>query len=119
MLRGQLSQVRDLERAVGRLSAGTGNGRDLVALRMALEQIPPLKATLCGVGQASSLSPNELHEFRETNPDPGSREAGRMPVLRELESQIKEMPALVELISHPLVDTPPPPSQQPAPLSAV
>src|ERR1035437_246529 len=42
-LRAQLTQVRDLERTLGRLSAGNGNARDLVALRMALEQIPRLK----------------------------------------------------------------------------
>ena len=34
--RAQLSQVRDLERTLGRLSSGSGNARDLVALRMAL-----------------------------------------------------------------------------------
>src|SRR5208337_575630 len=42
-LRAQLAQVRDLERTLGRLSAGTGNARDLIALRTALEQIPRLK----------------------------------------------------------------------------
>jgi DNA mismatch repair protein MutS len=35
--------VRDLERTLGRLSSGSGNARDLVALRLALEQIPALK----------------------------------------------------------------------------
>jgi DNA mismatch repair protein MutS len=42
-LRAQLVQVRDLERTLGRLSAGTGNARDLIALRLALEQVPRLK----------------------------------------------------------------------------
>ena len=36
--RRQLVQVRDLERTIGRLSVGSGNGRDLLALRMALEK---------------------------------------------------------------------------------
>ena len=31
--RAQLAEVRDLERTIGRLSAGTGNARDLLALR--------------------------------------------------------------------------------------
>src|SRR5450631_1947683 len=44
--RQQLANVRDLERTLGRLSSGSGNARDLVALRMALEQIPALKRTL-------------------------------------------------------------------------
>ena len=55
--RTQLAQVRDLERTIGRLSTGSGNARDLVALRMALEQIPALKQILAAVGQASRLSP--------------------------------------------------------------
>ena len=55
--RAQLAQVRDLERTLGRLSSGSGNARDLVALRMALEQIPAVKGILQNVGQASSLSP--------------------------------------------------------------
>jgi DNA mismatch repair protein MutS len=32
-LRAQLAEVRDLERTIGRLSIGSGNGRDLTALR--------------------------------------------------------------------------------------
>src|SRR5581483_10362428 len=34
--RAQLGGVRDLERTIGRLSAGTGNARDLAARRLAL-----------------------------------------------------------------------------------
>ncbi len=48
--RAQLAQVRDLERTIGRLSSGSGNARDLVALRMALEQIPAIKGTMCEIG---------------------------------------------------------------------
>ena len=48
--RAQLSQVRDLERTLGRLSSGSGNARDLVALRLALEQIPTVKGILQSVG---------------------------------------------------------------------
>ena len=44
--RAQLSQVRDLERTLGRLSSGSGNARDLIALRLALEQIPAVKQIL-------------------------------------------------------------------------
>src|SRR5580692_1642430 len=44
--RTQLANVRDLERTIGRLSSGSGNARDLVALRIALEQIPHLKQTI-------------------------------------------------------------------------
>jgi len=51
--RQQLAKVRDLERTLGRLSSGSGNARDLAALRMALEQIPALKQILATVGRAS------------------------------------------------------------------
>jgi len=47
--RAQLAEVRDLERTLGRLSAGGGNARDLVALRLALEQIPQLRQTLAAL----------------------------------------------------------------------
>src|SRR5208282_5732114 len=53
--RQQLAKVRDLERTLGRLSSGSGNARDLVALRLALEQIPALKQILQNVAQASRL----------------------------------------------------------------
>src|SRR2546430_8789951 len=45
-LRACLKSIRDLERATGRLSQASGNGRDLVALKISLQQIPELKAEL-------------------------------------------------------------------------
>ena len=54
--RPQLANVRDLERTLGRLSSGSGNARDLVALRMALEQIPALKQILDRWMRASSIA---------------------------------------------------------------
>ncbi len=48
-LRDALKAVRDVERAIGRLSQVSGNARDLVALRTSLEQMPALET---GVGDA-------------------------------------------------------------------
>jgi DNA mismatch repair ATPase MutS len=45
-LRAALQPVRDLERTLARLSVGTGNARDLVALRLALQQVPQVRAAL-------------------------------------------------------------------------
>ena len=45
-IRAELKSIRDIERAVGRLSQASGNARDLVALKTSLEQIPKLKAEL-------------------------------------------------------------------------
>ena len=99
--RVQLASVRDLERTLGRLSSGSGNARDLIALRTALEQIPALRTTLASVGQASRLSPTSeiISEKNET---------GATPVLLEtLTAQLAEAPDLVELISRAIVEEPP------------
>src|SRR6202035_2497556 len=45
-IRTELKSIRDIERAVGRLSQASGNARDLVALKTSLQQIPKLKAEL-------------------------------------------------------------------------
>jgi DNA mismatch repair protein MutS len=107
--RGQLANVRDLERTIGRLSAGSGNARDLIALRMALEQIPALKQILQNVGQASSLSPSSSQGFPKLEVGTEKFETGGTPVLllADLKSQLTESPDLVELISRAIVDDPP------------
>jgi DNA mismatch repair protein MutS len=119
-LRAQLTQVRDLERTLGRLSAGTGNARDLIALRLALEQIPVLKATLREVGasarghscaqQLSSFTAGEDHAPQAAPPRSGQecpRADARPPLLDELEGRLAEIPDLVELIGRAIVDEPP------------
>ena len=97
--RAQLANVRDLERTMGRLSSGSGNARDLAALRMALEQIPAVKGILVGV-QASACPDEDKLKL--------GLQQGRVPALLcELESQLTESPDLVELISRAIVDDPP------------
>ncbi len=110
--RQQLANVRDLERTLGRLSSGSGNARDLVALRLALEQIPALKQTLATVGQVSRLSPISEKNFPKFE-DAENNETGASPVLLEnLATQISESPGLVELISRAIVDEPPLPIKE-------
>ena len=106
--RQQLANVRDLERTIGRVSTGSGNARDLVALRLALEQIPALKQTLQNVARASRLpSESSLGNISEEN-----AAAGTAALLCELESQIIELPELVDLISRAIVDEPPLPVKE-------
>jgi DNA mismatch repair protein MutS len=95
--RQQLTSVRDLERTLGRLSSGSGNARDLVALRIALEQIPGLKNTLSSVGQScrSALLEEEAAQQR------------RPTLIDELNSQLTESPDLIELVARAIVDGPP------------
>ncbi len=45
-LRNWLSEVRDIERLVGRVVYGNSNARDLVALKKSLEALPPVRDSL-------------------------------------------------------------------------
>jgi DNA mismatch repair protein MutS len=117
-LRVQLAQVRDLERTLGRLSAGTGNARDLIALRTALEQIPRLKQIVRELAKADAeksgptvdsdrsqlaASPVEGAEGGELR---STSEAGPS-LLAALEGRVTELPDLGELIGRAIVDEPP------------
>ena len=109
--RAQLAEVRDLERTIGRLSIGSGNGRDLLALRQGLEQLPKLRATLDVIGMrctASDLSPGL--GIASTGDVSEEIRDGVEPILvlvLELTAAITELPSLVELISRAIVDEPP------------
>ena len=110
--RVKLAEVRDLERTVSRLSVGTGNGRDLHALRLALEQVPALKAVGDDVRSHTSNAERgmrnaELSQSLLTSAP--TEETGSAPpsLLDELFAQVTELPALVELISRAIVDEPP------------
>ena len=105
--RQQLAQVRDLERTLGRLSSGSGNARDLVALRMALEQIPALKQILTTVGRVSPRAENLIHDEV-----PAREDACPTGLISELDSHISESPDLVELISRAIMDEPPLPIKE-------
>ena len=80
--RENLGRVRDMERTLGRLSVGSGNARDLVALRESLAALPTLKNTLEPVAIGTSL-------------------------LQRLSDQITELPELVDLITRAIEDAPP------------
>ena len=94
--RTQLASVRDLERTIGRLSSGSGNARDLAALRIALQQIPNLKLTLSSLN--GKESPSAL--IKEDKKPAHS-------LIEHLNTQTSELPALVETISRAIVDEPP------------
>lgn len=123
-LRAQLAQVRDLERTLGRLSAGTGNARDLATLRAALERLPDLKRlvrelTTGNAAEEGRRSERELCLLApaapgEQAPPPvqtlseGEVHVGGHPLLLEdLGGQVTELPDLAELIARAIVDEPP------------
>jgi DNA mismatch repair protein MutS len=104
----QLAEVRDLERTIGRLSVGSGNARDLVALRTALEQLPKLRTTLSEPEQASRRIPDQLGGLEASRPEPSRDEANEpTSLLRELTTAIQEQPQLVELIARAIAHEPP------------
>jgi DNA mismatch repair protein MutS len=80
--RDGLRGVRDLERTLSRLSVGTGNARDLVALKESLATLQGLKKILEPVAAGGSL-------------------------IQELAGQITELPDLVALVSRAIEDAPP------------
>ena len=101
--RRELGEVRDLERTIGRLSMGSGNGRDLNALRQAIEKIPALKSVLFMVGTRCRASSNAMLIEEETLKD-----ALHVPtLLEELSGQLAEAPDLVELLARAITDEPP------------
>ena len=98
----QLAEVRDLERTIGRLSVGRATRAISCALRLALEQVPEVKATLARLseqngGEASTLSDAVFQ--------PNGRDDSGL--LEELAAQLTELPELVELIARAIVDEPP------------
>ena len=111
--RRQLANVRDLERTLGRLSSGSGNARDLVALRLALEQIPALKQILIQV-EAGATGPvsNEGQGLLAPGPADETQPARPARLMAELDLQLSEAPDLVELISRAIVDEPPLPIKE-------
>jgi len=99
-IRGELKSIRDIERATGRLSQASGNARDLVALKMSLQQIPKLKGEL-----------QKLIERISFGKAPGVAEedgaVGELALPVELQTNIHEMPELAEKLEKALVEGPP------------
>jgi DNA mismatch repair protein MutS len=82
-LRAALSEVRDLERIIARISLGRGNARDLQAVANALRVVPELRSRLEGsVAQSSSLIASLLND-------------------------LQPLPELTEEIDKTIVETPP------------
>jgi DNA mismatch repair protein MutS len=109
--RTQLSEVRDLERTIGRLSVGSGNARDLLALRQGLEQLPKLRSTLNAVGTRSTASdlssPLGIANTGSLSEEIRDGVESVPTLVSGLSAAITELPSLVELIARAIVDEPP------------
>ena len=87
--RESFSEIKDLERLIARLNAGTGNARDVKALGRSLAALPAVK----GLAKAGGPSP--------------------LPALTaEIESHIALQPDLVELIDRAIEEEPPIPVKE-------
>ena len=95
-IRGELKSIRDIERAIGRLSQASGNARDLAALKTSLQQIPKLKGELQKLLDRVAFGANRVKE-----------EGNVELVAQRLQNEIQEMPALAEKLGRALVDDPP------------
>ncbi|WP_372807072.1 DNA mismatch repair protein MutS [Pontiella sp.] len=78
-LRDILGDIKDVERLISRIGSTAGNPRDVRAMGVSLEQMPMIKALLCGKGT----------------------------MLESLGEQITLLPELVALIDTAIVDEPP------------
>src|SRR6059058_2351955 len=95
-LRASLKVIRDIERAISRLSQASGNARDLVALKISLEQIPKLKSELQKLLDRLAFGATHINEN------------GNAALLaQELENDLHEMPELAEKLTRAVVDDPP------------
>ncbi len=103
-LRTSLKEVRDLERTIGRLSLGSGNGRDLQALRLALVQVPGLRQLLQHVVTSTPPAFAELGLPADTET---IRKSGAAHLLGELTSRLSDLPDVVDVITRAIVDEPP------------
>ncbi len=100
-----LAQVRDLERTLSRLTVGTGNARDMVALRFALEQISPIKALLIQLKASARTRHGMIQEdFVPALETPAPIEADLIDHLR---GELAELPELVTELQRSIVDEPP------------
>src|SRR5438105_5988176 len=92
-LRSCLKSIRDLERATGRLSQASGNARDLVALKISLQQIPELKRELQRLLDRVEFGANR------PNGDTGSE-----LLAQRLQKELREMPELAAKLATALRD---------------
>ena len=94
-LREVLKTIRDLERASGRLSQASGNARDLVALKISLQQIPDLKRELQSLLDRLAFGTN--------HPEQTATEL----LAKRLQEDLLEMPKLAARLAQAIAEAPP------------
>jgi DNA mismatch repair protein MutS len=95
-LRASLKLIRDIERAISRLSQTSGNARDLVALKISLDQIPKLKSELQKLLDRLAFGATHINENRNV-----------ALLAQELQNDLREIPEPAEKLTRAVVDDPP------------
>ncbi len=101
-LRLLLREIKDLERTVSRLSAGSGNARDLLIVKAGLDKVPGLKEILSVSMEDSASSGGAL--LPAAAPD-AAPDGGHL--LIELNDSLAALPELTALIGRAIGDEPP------------
>src|SRR6266581_865986 len=102
-LRIELKSIRDIQRATGRLSQASGNARDLVALKISLQEIPRLKRELQKLIERIEFGRTRREPASPSEGAPNVAEAGGLgeaALPRHLQNAIREMPALADKLAN-------------------
>jgi DNA mismatch repair protein MutS len=104
--RAMLGEVRDLERAISRLTASTGNARDLLLIRSALEQIPALRDAV-GNLLDETIAPDERDFLNSQFREAAEESAPPSSLLARLRDDLEPLPELCAEIKRSIVEEPP------------
>jgi DNA mismatch repair protein MutS len=107
-LRETFIEIKDLERLIARLNAGTGNARDVRAMGRSLEALPKVLALL---SEGRDGGPSPSASVVKGAADAAPKGLGALPTNTELLDLLRDnicpLPALVDLIDRAIVEEPP------------
>jgi len=99
----QLKIIRDCERAAGRLSQASGNARDLVSLRVSLEQLPKLRAEIRKLKERVEYGTGA----KEAGDPTAATNGAHRKMIDRIHEGIHEMPEVAAKLAGALADEPP------------
>ncbi len=103
-IRTELKVIRDFERAAGRLSQASGNARDLVSLRVSLEQLPKLRAEIRKLKERVEYGTG-VKDAGDPTATNGEHRFSKM--IDRIHDGIHEMPEVAAKLAGALSDEPP------------
>ena len=103
-IRTELKVIRDFERAAGRLSQASGNARDLVSLRVSLEQLPKLRAEIRKLKERIEYGTG-VKDAGDPTATNGEHRFSKM--IDRIHDGIHEMPEVAAKLAGALSDEPP------------